>query len=104
MKEGSINSFANHAPKLDWIRDFFEQGNDYWEFNGLGPNQVKMFQHFLRDAGIIDTKNTKTTELFDLGQKIGWQSNVLWGLILANLAYNAQFAWYINNLDIGVFL
>lgn len=102
VKEGSINSFANHAPKLDWIRDFFEQGNDYWEFNGLGPNQVKMFQHFLRDAGILNSKNV-TTDLFSLGQKIGWQSNVLWGLILANLAYNAQFTWYINNLDVGVF-
>lgn len=102
MKEGSLNSFANHAPKLEWVRDFFEQGNDYWEFNGLGPNQVPMFKRFLREAGLID-EQAKTTDLFELAQQLGWENNTIWGLIVANLSYNPQFKWYINNLDIGVF-
>jgi len=102
MKEGSLNSFANHAPKLEWVRDFFEQGNDYWEFNGLGPNQVPMFKRFLRESGLINDQ-AKTTELFDLAQRIGWESNTVWGLIVANLAYNTQFKWYINTFDIGIF-
>ncbi len=102
MKEGSLNSFANHAPKLEWIREFFEQGNDFWEFNGLGPNQVPMFKRFLREAGLINDKNN-TTELFELAQTIGWDSNTIWGIIVSNLAYNPQFKWYINNLDVGVF-
>ncbi len=102
MKEGSINSFANHAPKLEWVRDFFDQGNDYWEFNGLGPNQVPMFKRFLREAGIVDDK-IKTTVLFELANIIGWENNTIWGLIVANLAYNTQFKWYINNFDVGIF-
>ena len=102
MKEGSLNSFANHAPKLEWVRDFFEQGNEFWEINGLGPNQIPLFKRFLRESGLIDEKNN-TTELFELAQTIGWESNSMWGLIVSNLAYNTQFKWYINNLDIGVF-
>jgi phosphoadenosine phosphosulfate reductase len=102
MKEGSINSFANHAPKLEWVRDFFEQGNDYWEFNGLGPNQIPMFKRFLREAGLID-EHVQTKALFDLVQQLGPESNTSWGLIVANLAYNAQFKWYINNMDVGTF-
>ena len=102
MKEGSINSFANHAPKPDWLRDFFEQGNDYWEVNGLGPNQIPMFKRFLREAGLIDKQN-KTTELFDLVQFLGTENNTTWGLIVSNIAYNPQFKWYINNMDVGTF-
>lgn len=102
MKEGSLNSFANHAPKLEWVRDFFDLGNDYWEFNGLGPNQIPMFKRFLREAGLIDDK-IKTTELYEIALKIGWENNTVWGLIASNLAYNTQFKWYINNFDVGVF-
>ncbi len=102
MKEGSLNSFANHAPKLEWVRDFFDQGNDFWEFNGLGPNQVPMFKRFLREAGLIDEQN-KTTDLFEIAIKLGWENSTVWGLIVANLAYNTQFKWYINNFDIGYY-
>lgn len=102
MKEGSLNSFANHAPKLEWVREFFEQGNDYWDVNGLGPNQIPMFKRFLRESGLIDSKNN-TTLLFELSKELGWDSNVMWGLIVSNLAYNTQFKWYIKNLDIGEF-
>ena len=102
MKEGSLNSFANHAPKLEWVRDFFDQGNDFWEFNGLGPNQVPMFKRFLRESGLIDEQN-KTTDLYDVALQYGWESNLVWGLIVANLAYNTQFKWYINNFDIGYY-
>lgn len=102
MKEGSLNSFANHAPKAEWVRDFFDQGNDFWEFNGLGPNQVPMFKRFLRETGLIDDK-MKTTNLYEIAQKLGGESNTVWGLMVSNLAYNTQFKWYINNMDIGVF-
>lgn len=102
MKEGSINSFANHAPKVEWVRDYFEQGDEYWDANGLGPNQVPMFKRFLREAGIIDDKSAKTY-LFEIIQLLGTESSTSWGLIVSNLAYNPQFKWYIQNLDIGSF-
>lgn len=102
MNNASINSFANHAPKLEWVREFFDMGNEYWELNSLGPNQVPMFKRFLRDTGLID-KNNKTTKLFDVIVSIGWESGTAWGLIASNFAYNPQFNWYINNLDVGTF-
>ena len=102
MKEGSLNSFANHAPKVEWVRDFFEQGNDYWEFNGLGPNQVPMFKRFLRETGVVDDA-LKQTKLFEIASLYGWENNSVWGLMAANFAYNPQFKWYINNMDVGIF-
>ena len=100
-KNVSINSFITHAPKEEWIKDFFEKRDDFWENNTLGPNQVPIFKRFLRDSGLIG-KDNKVTKLFEIFSNYAWDSESLWGVILANLAYNPQIAWYIKNMDLGV--
>jgi phosphoadenosine phosphosulfate reductase len=95
----SINSFANHAPKLDWVKDFFEKKSNYWTDNKLGPNQVPMFKRFLRESGLLE--NNKITKATEIISNIGWESESAWGIILANFAYNTQCEWYIKNLEIG---
>ena len=103
MKDKSINSFANHAPKQEWIREFFESGNDYWSNNTLNKkNQEPKVKRFLRESGVID-KSNKCTWLYDLISKIGWEDATCWGIMITNFVDNPQFAWYINNLDIGTF-
>ncbi|MEG6520866.1 phosphoadenosine phosphosulfate reductase domain-containing protein [Desulfotomaculum sp. 1211_IL3151] len=95
----SINSFANHAPKLGWVKDFFEKKSDYWTNNNLGPNQVPMFKRFLRESGLL--KNNEITRTTEVIETIGWESGSAWGIILSNFAYNRQCEWYIKNLEIG---
>lgn len=95
----SINSFANHAPKLDWVKDFFEKKSDFWTDNNLGPNQMTMFKRFLRESGLLE--NNQITKLTEIICNIGWERENAWGIILANFAYNAQCSWYIKNLEIG---
>lgn len=102
MKAGSINSFANHAPKSDWIQEFFDLGNEYWEENSLGTNQVPMFKKFLRESGLIDSKNN-ITDLFEILTRFGWRDNVTWGLIISNFSYNTQCRWYVEHMDVGMY-
>lgn len=106
MRKESLNSFANHAPKPEWVQKFFDLGNDYWDSdNGLNPKlQIPMFKKFLRGCGLINEKN-ETTLLFDIVSfpKYGWQSGTTWGLALSNFAYNAQCKWFITNMDIGIY-
>lgn len=97
----SYNSFANHAPKLDWMYDFIEKGQDYWDDNSLGPNQVPMFKKFLKACGILDSNN-RPTKIFDMLKENGIDDSVAWGLSLSNLVYNEQCKWYINNMPIGL--
>jgi phosphoadenosine phosphosulfate reductase len=94
----SINSFANHAPKFDWLKGFFEKKSEYWENNKLGPNQVPMFKRFLRESGLLE--NNEVTMITEVIDSIGWESESAWGIILSNFAYNAQCEWYIRNLEI----
>lgn len=98
----SINSFANHAPKVEWIRQFFELGNEYWEQDGLNKkNQEPKVKRFLRESGVID-KSNNCTELYSLIKNLGWDNDVSWGLMIANFIDNPQFKWYVQNLDVGV--
>lgn len=100
-KMKSINSFADHAPKPEWVHNFFDKGNNF-DWGALGPMQVQAFKRFLHDSGL--TENNKTTVFFDISKKIGWNSSETWGMILVNLSYcNRQIQWYIDNMPIGSF-
>lgn len=98
----SLNSFADHAPKRDWLVSFFELKEEFFTEHTLGPMMYDMFRRFLRDAGLNDKNHfTQFAELID---GIGWETDTALGLIIVNLAMeNPQIAWYINNMDIGVF-
>ena len=101
-KMKTINCFDDHAPKRDWLVSFFDLQDSFFTEHTLGPNMFTHFKRFLRDAGLID--GNKCTAFSDLICRMGWESDTALGLILTNLAYeNAQFEWYIDNLDVGIY-
>lgn len=97
----SYNSFANHAPKMDWVIDYIDKGQSFWDNHTLGPNQVPMFKKFLKACGLMDSSN-KPTILFDMLKNRGIEDARTWGLLLSNFAYNEQCKWYINNMPVGM--
>lgn len=98
----SLNSFADHAPKRDWLVSFFELKDDFFTEHTLGPMMFDMFRRFLRDAGLNEKNHF--TDFAALISNIGWETDTALGLVLVNLAMeNPQIAWYINNMDIGYF-
>lgn len=99
-KSMSINCFDSVLPKTDWFTRFFNERNDFWSSHGLGPNQVKTFKRFLKDAGL--TVKNNFSELSELIDELGWETDTAWGIILTNLvADNPQIRWYVNNLELG---
>lgn len=98
----SLNSFADHAPKRDWLVSFFDLKEDFFTEHTLGPMMFDMFRRFLRDAGLNDKNHF--TPFAEMISEMGWETENALGLMMVNLAMeNPQIAWYINNLDIGVF-
>lgn len=98
-KVKSINTFGTHAPKTEWLVEFFERKDEFLANNRLGPVQKPFFRRFLRDAGLI--VDGKTSRLVERLSKLGWDSLTSLGIMLSNLAYNPQFEWYVNNIEIG---
>ena len=96
----SLNSFADHAPKPEWLQSFFELKEDFFENNTLGPMMYDMFRRFLKDAEL--NKKNHFTPFAELVSNIGWETEISMGLILTNLAaQNPQIRWYINNFELG---
>lgn len=96
----SINCFDSVLPKTDWFTKFFSEEDAFWNEHGLGPNQVKTFKRFLRDAGLTE-KNIFSPTARIIGD-IGWETETAWGIILINLAAdNPQIRWYLTNLELG---
>lgn len=98
----SLNTFGDHAPKYEWVRDFYDLEDAFFDENTLGPNQIDFFKRFLADANLIERGKTTTTDFMRITKQIGWDSDVSWGLILVQLAYtNPQIRWFVDKMPIG---
>lgn len=98
----SLNSFADHAPKRDWLVSFFELKGDFFTNHTLGPMMYDMFRRFLKDAGLNDKNHF--TDFAELISEMGWETESALGLVMVNLAMeNPQIAWYIQKFDIGYY-
>ncbi len=98
----SLNSFADHAPKRDWLVSFFDLKEDFFTGHSLGPMMYDMFRRFLRDAGLNEKNHF--TPFAEFISEIGWETDTALGLMLVNLAMdNPQIAWYVNNFDIDIY-
>ena len=96
----SLNSFADHAPKSEWLRSFFELKEAFFTEHSLGPMMFDMFRRFLKDASLNEKNHF--TPFAELISKIGWETDTAQGLILINLiSENPQMEWYVNNFDVG---
>ena len=96
----SLNSFADHAPKPEWLHSFFELKEEFFSEHTLGPMMFDMFRRFLKDASLNEKNHF--TSFAELISQIGWESDTAQGLILVNLATeNPQMEWYVNNFDVG---
>jgi len=98
----TLNTMSNHAPKTEWLTDFFERKDEFFIENSLNKkNQFGPFCRFLRDANLID-KTNHVTSLVTLSDSLGWRNDAIQGLVLINLvAENPQVKWYVENFELG---
>ena len=95
-KTQSLNCFSHHAPKLDWLEQYFEFKNEFNEKNRLGSNMFSFFKRFLRDANLLNDEGF--TRFAEIIADIGLDDSLGWALMLANLAYNPQIGWYVKHV------
>lgn len=96
-KNMSLNSYSHHAPRMDWIRQYFEYKNDFDSNHTLGSQMYGFFKRFLRDAELLDKCGfTKTGEIIE---GIGLDNDASWAIMLVNLCYAPQLQWYVTHVD-----
>lgn len=95
-KSMSLNSYSHHAPRMEWINQYFELKNEFDDNHSLGSQMYNFFKRFLRDAKLLD--ETGFSQTAQILEKIGLDNESAWGIMLVNLCYAPQVQWYVNNI------
>lgn len=99
MESKSLNCYSTHAPKMEWIKQYFTYKDEFESKNDLGSQMISFFKRFLRDAKLIDgdlfSENAKIID------NIGLENPVSWGIMLVNLVYTPQINWYVRNVEMN---
>ncbi len=99
METRSINCYSTHAPKMDWLTQYFTLKNDFVLNNSLGSQMFSFFKRFLRDAELISGDEFSQTA--QIVEHIGFEDLSSWGIMLTNLAYTPQINWFITHLNMN---
>ena len=100
-KMGSIDRYGNIGVEYNWVVEYFEKGDMFWENNSLGTNKIKNLKSFLSDTGVTIPKKNLINEFGKIIRKIGITTSAAWGLLLSNAVYTSEFNWWIMNIEIG---
>lgn len=96
MEMKSLNCYSTHAPKMEWIKQYFALKNEFVTNNSLGSQMFSFFKRFLRDADLIN--GDEFSEFAKVIDNLGLDDLSSWALILANLVYTPQINWYVKNI------
>lgn len=96
-KNMSLNSYSHHAPRMDWILQYFKYKNNFDSNHTLGSQMFSFFKRFLRDAELLDSSGfSETAEIIE---KIGLDNDTGWAIMLVNLCYAPQLQWYVTHVE-----
>lgn len=101
-KMGSVDRYGNIGIEYEWVVDYFSKKDEFWDDNELGPNKIKNMRSFLSDAGITISKKNTISPFGEKISEIGIETEISWGIIICNLAYTAEFNWWVMNTTCGM--
>ena len=101
-KTTGIDRYSSFGLRQEWLEQFFDYGEDWFENNTLGSRQIPAFNNWLLDANLI--KDNKTKEITQLAKdlKIIYEDDpyFVWGVIWTNLYYNSKVInWYCDAIE-----
>ena len=103
-RTSGIDRYSTFGLRQGWLEEFFDFGDSWLENNSLGPKQKPAVRNWLAEAGLIDPKSKKTTELGN-NLRIIYKDDpyFVWGIIWINLYYNSKvITWYCDTFDWGI--
>lgn len=101
-KTSGIDRYSTFGLRAVWLDAFFDQMDDWFDgYAGLGPKQIPAMINWLREAGLVDLKEKKTTKLAQM-LKAQYVTNgfLVWQILWSNLVFNSPIAnWYVTHVQ-----
>lgn len=100
--KGSISKYGTFGIHESWVDEYFADPEGFWENNALGNKQVDSFKAWLKDAEILDSKNTITPLGRFLSERYMDNHDVVWEIIWTNFCHNSILVnWFIRTITAG---
>jgi phosphoadenosine phosphosulfate reductase len=103
MKTSGIDKYSTFGMKENWVSDFFNNSEDYFEGNNsLGTKMIPACLNWFREAEILETSNKKISKIGALLQNV-FNNNpiIVWEIMWINLSYNSKIVeFYTSNSNI----
>ena len=91
MRTSGIDRYSTFGLRDEWVDVFFNNGNDWFgSYPNLGSKMIPAAINWLREAEMIDDKEKKISDKFDMVKRL-YDHNRLaaWQIIWVGLAYNS---------------
>ena len=101
MKTSGIDKYSTFGMKENWVSDFFNNSENYFEGNnGLGTKMIPACINWFRDAEILEIRQKKISKIGQtLSNKYNNFSVIVWEIIWINLSYNSKIVeFYTSNI------
>ncbi|MDR3327432.1 MAG: phosphoadenosine phosphosulfate reductase family protein [Prevotellaceae bacterium] len=101
MKTSGIDKYSTFGMKENWVSDFFNNSEDYFEGNNsLGTKMIPACLNWFREAEILNISDKKISKTGTL-LKNGFSNNptTVWEIMWVNLAHNSKIVeFYTKNI------
>lgn len=93
---GSVDQYKNMGIRYQWVREYLEKKDAFWEDNQLGSMMLTALKTFLKHSDI--SERNKITSFGELVSQLECETTA-WALMLCNLVYTPQFNWWAMNIE-----
>ncbi|MCS7202778.1 MAG: hypothetical protein NZ841_08390, partial [Dictyoglomus sp.] len=102
-----ISKYSSFGLRKEWLNDFLNKGDDFFDNNSLGPKQLLALRFYLKDTEILEKNRSKNRLNFFfynlLISLLNRNSYLVWCILWCNLVYNSNlFKWW-SNFSKGVY-
>ena len=96
---GSISSYGTFGIHEEWLEEYLDAKDEFWNGNSLGNKQVSSFKAWLKDSEIVDTKY----QLTEFGQYCSDmfmdERDTIWQVIWTHFCYNNPLVrWFVESI------
>ena len=105
MRTSGIDRYSTFGLRDEWVDVFFDKGNTWFgTYPNLGTKMIPAAINWLREAELIDEKEKRTSEKFEIVKEL-YKRNKLaaWQIIWIGLSFNSAIVnSFVRSIKMGV--
>ncbi len=95
----SLDKYRTFGLREIWLESFLYRPDVWLEENTLGPEQIKAFKRYMKDAELIDERGNLTPLAWKMSELYAEDKDAVWQIVWLNLSLNSPlFNFYCSEV------